>query len=139
MLLSDDLSPEQRVDAYADLAAILFMVNALARKRNRADGKFADGYVLPHDWLLGERRFMPRDWKRFRSGESNFIGLVADVFGGDFQVLAPFPCDFVARTEIMPKRGTVGLEELDRIARAPARIITQAELGITWEPPEVES
>ena len=132
MLIPDAISEIERVNRQADLVGILHMVNALANKRNRVSGKIAKGYVLPREWSLGEQREVPRDWQDFQSGRSSSIAIMTDLFGGDCQTLAPLVCDFIGRTETWPVRGTVSLEEIVRLARLPARIIAQSELGIEW-------
>lgn len=132
MLIPDACTEVERVNRHADLAGILSMVNAFANKRNRVGGKIAKGYVLPRDWQLGEQREVPRDWKEFRSGRASSIAIPTTLFGGDFQTLAPLHCDFVGRTESFPERGTVGMDEVLRLARLPATIIGQEAVGIEW-------
>jgi hypothetical protein len=127
MTLPDDLSEGDRQAASVDLAAIMSTIDALARRRNRIKGKFAPGFVLPHDWQPGEHAVIS-PWQRFWRGETAAMSFPAnEVCGG---IMVPLFCDFVGRDVVPPKGRSFRDAEWATYAEAPARIVTMAELGL---------
>lgn len=88
-------------------------------------GLFKKGYRMPRNMLPGERE-VAESWGKFRRGEVSYMGYVSQEVIGTFYL--PLYCDFVGRDEPKPKSLT--RTEWIRLAEAPARIVTMAELAL---------